>query len=197
MKWAKSLKIILTSFFLLILPALVMASEEAAHGGEADHGKEMIMTLIFNTINFILFVALLVILLRKPLANFIRERSKNVAADIEESRKLLEDAQKRHVEMKERIDRLDTEIAELRERLREEGEVQGDRIIERSKQAVERIREDAKFQADQQVKMAKEELQAEAARLAVEAAEEMLKKSVNEKDHDQLVGRFLREVKES
>ncbi len=197
MKWVKSFKIILTSFFLLILPALVMASEEAAHGGESDHGKEMIMTLIFNTINFILFAALLVILLRKPLANFIRGRSKDVAADIEESQNLLEDAQKRHEEMKERIDRLDTEIAELRERLRKEGEVQGDRIIERSKQAVERIREDAKFQADQQVKMAKEELQAEAARLAVEAAEEMLKKSVGEKDHDQLVGRFLREVKES
>jgi F0F1-type ATP synthase membrane subunit b/b' len=93
------------------------------------------------------------------------------------------------------MDKLDEEIAEIKDQLRKEGETQGDRIIERGRQAIERIREDTKFQADQQVKMARKTLQEEAARLAVEAAEEILKKSVNDKDHDRLVGQFLREVK--
>ena len=190
------LKLFLISLFVCHIPTLILAAEEGGgHAGGGEHGNEEIKMLIYNAINFVLLVALLVFLLRKPLANFLRENSKNVAKDIEEAAKLREEAQKRFDEMMRRLDKLDVEIADIKDQLRKEGETQGDRIIERSRQAIERIREDAKFQADQQVKMARKTLQDEAARLAVEAAEEILKKSVDNKDHDRLVGQFLREVK--
>jgi len=190
MRSLKSLKVVFISSLFVGLPALAAAS------GGGGHEEDQMWPIIFSAINLILFVTILVVVLRKPLANFLRERSKDIATDIEESSRLLEEAEKRHEEMKSRIDRLDAEVADLKEQLRQEGEAQGERIIERSKQLIERVREDAKFQAEQQVKMARKALQAEAGRLAVEAAEVMLRKSVNDQDHDRLVGRFLKEVKE-
>jgi len=171
---------------------------EAAHGEEhgEDHGAAK-MTLIFSTFNFVLFVGLLFFILRKPVANFIRQRSTDIADEIEESEKILADAQKRHEEIKARLDAVDAEISELKEQMRKDGEVQGERIVNKSAQMVEKIREDAKFQAEQQVKIARQELQDEAARLAVKTAEEILKNSVNDDDHNKLVGQFLQEVKES
>jgi len=192
----KRIKSSLLTFFILYIPTIIFAAEEGGgHAGGGEAHSEEIKMLIYNAINFILLVALLVVLLRKPLAKFLRENSANVAKDIEEAAKMREDAQKRFDDLKQRMDRLDVEISEMKEQLRKEGEIQGEKILERSRQAIERIREDAKFQADQQVKMARKTLQEEAARLAVEAAEEILKKSVNDKDHERLVGQFLREVK--
>ena len=196
MRRISKLNSFLIFLFIYCIPTLVLAAEEGGgHAGGGEHGNEEIKMLIFNIINFVLLVALLVFLLRKPLAKFLFENRQNVAKDIEEAAKLRDEAQKRFDEMKRRMDKLDEEITEIKDQLRKEGKTQGDRIIERSRQAVERIREDTKFQADQQVKMARKTLQEEAARLAVEAAEEILKKSVNDKDHDRLVGQFLREVK--
>jgi len=192
----KRVKSTLLTFIILYIPTLILAAEEGGgHAGGGEAHNEEIKMLIFNAINFILLVALLVVLLRKPLAKFLRENSASVAKDIEEAAKMREEAQKRFDGLRQRMDRLDVEISEIKGQLRKEGEIQGERILERSRQAIERIREDAKFQAEQQVKMARKTLQEEAARLAVEAAEEILKKSVNDKDHERLVGQFLREVK--
>jgi len=189
------LKAAVAGVILALLPALAAASEQAAHGAGGEHGNEQIMTLIFSTVNFVIFVGLLFFLLKKPVANFLKNRKETQAREMDEAARMLEDARRRHEEMKERLDRLDREMAEIKERLKSEGEEQGKRIIEQSRLLVEKIREDAKFQAEQQVKMARRKLQEEAARLAVETAEEILKKSVEEKDHDRLVGRFLEEVK--
>lgn len=175
---------------------------EGGHGGESGGahggGHGGVPTIFyFMIVNFIIFAAALYMALRKPVAAAIRDRSKNIAKEMQDSATLLENAEKRHADVQSRLDRLEAEIADLKDMMRKEGEAQGLRVIERSEGIAEKIREDAKFQADQQVKLARQTLQAEAARLAVHTAEEILKKSVTDDDHKKLVGRFLKEVKES
>ena len=53
------------------------------------------------------------------------------------------------------------------------------------------MKEDASVRIDQEFKKAIAELKEEATRLSVDMAEEILKKNVNEKDHEAMVDDFL------
>ena len=60
----------------------------------------------------------------------------------------------------------------------------------------EKIREQASQAADQEVLKARTELRVEAARLAVELAEQTIKEKIVKDDQDRLVGEYLTKVVE-
>lgn len=176
----------------LLAPVLVFASE-GKEEGRLFLGIPVFVWL--TIINFTIFVAILVVVLRKPLMNFLAGRKESVGKEMEDARKLLEEAERHHAEVSSRLDRLDKEIATSRDQIMKEGEMEGERIMERAHEASERMRREADFQADQDVKMARRELREEAARLAVKLAEEVLERQVNDADRDRLMNEFLKEVK--
>jgi F-type H+-transporting ATPase subunit b len=135
------------------------------------------------------------VVLRKPLINFLKGRKESVGKEMEDARKLLEEAQRHHDDIVARLEMLDKEIASIREQIMKEGEAEGERLMEQAYQASERLRREADFQAEQEVKMAKKALQEEAARLAVKLAEDLLEKKVTEADRDRLFNEFLSEVR--
>jgi F-type H+-transporting ATPase subunit b len=182
-----------TTFGMLLMAQSVFASE--GHGGEEQSTLLGVPLFVwFTIVNFIIFVAVLVVVLRKPLMNFLRGRKESIAKEMEDAQKLLENAQKHHAEITARLDRLESELATVREQIRKEGEAEGERIMERARQAAERIRREADFQAEQEVKMAKMELREEAARLAVKLAEEALEKAISDADRERLINEFITEV---
>lgn len=182
-----------TAFGILFMTQSVFASE--GHGGEEQATLLGVPLFVwFTIVNFAIFVAVLVVVLRKPLANFLRGRKESIAKEMEDAQKLLENAQKHHAEITARLDRLENELATVREQIRKEGEAEGERIMERARQAAERIRREADFQAEQEVKMAKMELREEAARLAVKLAEEALEKAISDADRERLINEFITEV---
>lgn len=188
------LKMLLATTFGVIFQArLVFASE--GHGGEEQATLLGIPLFVWFTIaNFIIFVAVLVVVLRKPLVNFLRGRKETIAKEMDDAQKLLENAQRHHAEITARLGKLEDELKAVREQIKKEGEAEGERIMERAKQAAERIRREADFQAEQEVKMAKIELREEAARLAVKLAEETLEKAISDADRERLINEFITEV---
>ena len=60
----------------------------------------------------------------------------------------------------------------------------------------ERIKEQAKLSASQEVARAQAELRGEAARLAVQLAEQTLREKIKKDDQDRLVGEYLTKVVE-
>src|SRR4030042_661129 len=69
-----------------LLLAGVAAASEAAHGG--GHGgisAEKIQELIWRTVNFVVFAAILIKLLAKPAKKFFAQRSQDVATVLEET----------------------------------------------------------------------------------------------------------------
>lgn len=178
---------------VLVQASSVLAAEE--HGGEEQAVLLGVPLFVwFTIVNFIIFVTVLVVVLRKPLADFLRGRKESIAKEMEDAQKLLENAQRHHAEISARLDKLESELKAVREQIKKEGEAEGERIMERAKQAAERIRREADFQAEQEVKMAKMELREEAARLAVKLAEETLEKAISDADRERLVNEFITEV---
>jgi len=179
---------------ILLAPLLALGAEKGGEGA-AETFLGLPKFVWFTIVNFIIFVAVMGAILRKPILNFLKGRKENVGTEIENAQRLVEEAERHHTEVSSRLDRLDQEIALMRDQIVKEGETEGQRIVERAYEASERLRREADFQAEQGVKMARKELREEAARLAVKLAEEVLERRVNEADRDRLMNEFLKEVR--
>ena len=69
-------------------------------------------------------------------------------------------------------------------------------MLPKQKIAAEKIKDQAKTLADQEIVRARAELRDEAARLAVQLAEQTLKGAMRPEDQDRLVGEYLTKVVE-
>ena len=65
----------------VLLLAGVAAASEAAHGGVTP---EKMSELLWRTVNFVVFAAILIYLLAKPAKKFFAQRSQDVANNLEE-----------------------------------------------------------------------------------------------------------------
>ena len=120
--------------------------EEGGHHGEWDYSK-----LAWSFINFIVWLVALTYLLRKPMSEFLINRREQVASQLEEARRLKEEAERTYQEYSERLDQLDEERASLLEEMRAAGEAERKRIIEEAEAKAARMRKDAQFLIDERL----------------------------------------------
>jgi len=73
----------------------------------------------------------------------------------------------------------------------------GKEMEEKAKRDVESIREGARQAMENELNHAKKQLQRETAKAAVELAEELIKKNINQQDQQQLFANFTKAVEES
>ena len=89
---------------------------------------------------------------------------------------------------------LEAQLDEIRATSKQRAEEEGQRILEKAREAAERIQSDAVEAADQELLRAKRELREEAAGLAVELAAEILEEQVSEADRLRLLDEFITRV---
>ena len=75
--------------------------------------------------------------------------------------------------------------------IKAQGVAEKEKIIEEAKRTAEKMEEDSKARMDQEFKKALNQLRTEAAGLSIKMAEEILKKNIKEKDHENMVNDFL------
>jgi F-type H+-transporting ATPase subunit b len=166
-----------------------LTSARAAEGEEA--GKGAGRELFYKFINFALLVGALGFALRRPLASFFAERSASIRKGLEEGRKALEASQAQLKAVEEKLHHLGDEIADFRASAGREMEAERQRLKLAAAAEAEKILQSARAQTDVAVRAAKLELKSYAAEQAVELAEEIIRRRLDEAGRKQLVSDFL------
>ena len=183
------------SFILLILlmtPAVVFA---ATGNGHTDSGV-ILKDFLYRCFNFILMVGVLAYFVTKPIRKGLKSRRDEIEKTLADARAAKEAAEAKHREYSAKLARATEEIATLTEAIRRDGELEREKILAAAKQLAVKIEKEADNKAVSVVAKARIELREEAARLAVELAEDMLKKQVSADDQKRLVDEYMQKVGE-
>jgi F-type H+-transporting ATPase subunit b len=163
----------------------VFSAVALASGGE--EGGPLWKSYMWKIFNFLLLVVILVKFAKKPLQNFLQQRTEMIAKTLQEAKEAKEAAQKALQEVEGRLKAKDAEIEAIITAAKRSGEQEREQIIADSVRLKEQILEQAKTNIDFEVKHAKEVIKAEAVELAMELAEKKLKEKLTKDDQEKLL----------
>lgn len=176
---------------LICMPAVAFA----AGGGHADSGA-VLKDFIYRVFNFTLMVALLAYFVTKPIRKGLKGRTEDIEKTLAEAEAAREAAEAKNREYSEKLAKATEEIEDIAASIRREGELERDKIVTAAKEMAEKIEKEAESKAAGVVASARAELREEAANLAVELAEELLKKQVSADDQKRLVEEYMQKMGE-
>jgi F-type H+-transporting ATPase subunit b len=157
------------------------------HAPAASGGHEN----LFDLINLLILIAVLVYLLRKPVGQFFSGRSAEIRKGLEEGREALEAAQSKLQSAEEKMRGLEHEIASLKETALREMAAERDRVRQAAQAEAERILASAQSMIEAATRSAKLELKNYAADRACELAGKMIREQLNPESQARLVSGFI------
>jgi F-type H+-transporting ATPase subunit b len=182
------------SFAWTVAILLIMTADVfAASGGGESHGSEW-KDFAWRMMNFVILAGLLYWLLAKKVKEFFSGRRDEIKLDLEQAQAAKEEAEKKYKEYTAKLEKATEEIAGISEMIKSQGLVEKERIIADAKKAAVKMKEDTQSRVEQEMKKAGNMLRAEAVKLSVEMAEELLKRNIQAADHDVLVKDYLDKV---
>ena len=189
-QWRLSLR----SFVLIIAFALLTISDVyASAGGGEGHGKNW-MDFTWRVLNMLVLVGFLYWLLAKKIKEFFVGRREEIKLALEQAKTAKDEAEQKFKEYSSKLEKATEEIAGISDMIKAQGLVEKERIIEDAKKAAEKMKEDTQARVEQEFKKAGNLLRAEAVKLSVEMAEELLKRNITAADHDAMVNDYLDKV---
>jgi F-type H+-transporting ATPase subunit b len=172
-------------------------AEEGAHaaGHEAGHAAAQMKDFMWRCLDFAALAAIAFWAIKKAdVKGTLAARRNGIEQQLKEAVQAKEAAEKKFQEYTVRLDQANKEIEGISLNMKREGELEKERIIAEAQVAAARIVAQAESAAAQEVLKAKGELRAEAARLAVEIAEQKIVKNIAKGDQDKLVGEYISKV---
>jgi F-type H+-transporting ATPase subunit b len=176
----------------LALPALAFA----AGGGDHVDSGVLLKDFIWRCVNFAVMVGLLGYFITKPIRNGLQNRRAEIEKTLAAAAAARDAAEGKAAEYREKLAKAAAEIETIYAAIRREGELERDKILASAKEMAAKIEKEADAKAASAVARAQTELRAEAARLAVALAEELLAKSVTAADQKRLVDEYMQKVGE-
>ena len=180
---------------LMLLVLAPVAAFASGDGGHADGGV-VFKDFLYRCFNFALLVALLVYFLRKPIREGLTSRREGIEKTLADAEAAKEAAEAKYREYSEKLAKATEEIENITASIHREGELERDKILAAAKEMAVKIEQEAESKASGVVAKARTELREEAARLAVELAEDMLKKQVSADDQKRLVDEYMQKMGE-
>jgi len=177
---------------LLLIPAVAFA---AGDGGHAE-GNAVLKDFLYRCFNFALMVGLLLYFVTKPIRKGLKERTEEIRKALADAQAAKEAAEARQREYSDKLAKATEEIAGITEAIRREGELEREKILLAAQEMAEKIEKEAENKASGVVDKARTELREEAAHLAVELAENLLKKQISADDQKRLVDEYMQKVGE-
>ena len=195
-----SFLIALTGVSLVFCLVLPVPGVEASGGGAAaaagdDHGSPL--SIVWKWGNFILLFGGLAYYLRRPLREFLQARARGIEEGLASGKRAQEEASEKMSAIEAQLARLDEEIEGLKQRADHESEEERQRIIDSSRAEAEKVVAMARREIEGMQRTARLELKAHVARLAVDLAEERLRKGLEPSQDQRIISRFVRSLKEN
>ncbi|HMA67978.1 MAG TPA: F0F1 ATP synthase subunit B [Desulfosalsimonadaceae bacterium] len=175
---------------MILLPALVLASSGGDHGG----GGGWEATDTYRVMNFVVLLAILVYLLRKPASQFLSGRIKGIQDQLEDLEAKKKAAEQKLAEYDQRLSRLSEEAEQIVEQYKKQGEAAREKILQEAEASAAKLEEQAKRTIDHEFNQAKKQLETEVLEKAIAKAEEKMKKGITDNDQEKLIDEYLNEV---
>lgn len=151
--------------------------------------------LIYQWINFVIFAGLLYYFLRTPFKDFLGDRRERLRKELDEVAQGRLEAETHFKNCRKKMAAADQTIQQLKEELRQEGELEKSILIRRSKEYAHKIREDAVRMTDQELSRAKEALTQKTFVLAVALARKKVEASITPQDQQRLMAWGMENMK--
>jgi F-type H+-transporting ATPase subunit b len=193
-------------------PALAGEEEEAARHAPGDvqraaneaegegHGEgHEAPSLDFSRLgsqlfNFAALIAILYFGGRKAVSAALQSRHTQIKTDLASAAEARTAAQARFEKQEQRLAALEQEIAAIAASIKQEAEVEKQRLIAMAEERAKRIREESEFIIEQQIKQAEEDLRREVAAAAVALAEKIVRTQMMPGDQQRMIDAFVGDI---
>jgi len=147
--------------------------------------------LLWPALNFVLFVALLVRVLREPIRQYFRARGERIREGLEAGARARAEAEALRAQLARDI----ADLPALREQLRADllatAQQEREALLERARRAAEHIKSDAGLVAEQELAAALQAVRLEVIDEAVRQATTLLRQAVRPDDQERFVHEFV------
>ncbi len=176
--------------FMWLLTAAAFASSEGGHAEEITFLGDWLPRLV----NFAIIAAVVVYFARKPVRDFFKARSAEIAKSMQESKEARERAVAALAEMEQKIKELEAETGRMAADSQARGEKDRQALIEEGKKVAQDIRSQVKQGIEIELQKAKTALAVEASLLSIDLAEGKIKEKITGQDHDRIVKEYISKV---
>jgi F-type H+-transporting ATPase subunit b len=175
-----------------IFQAALAIAEEAGSGGE----EAMTFTgdWLPRLINFAIIAAVVVYFTRKPVRDFFKNRTAEIAKALQESKETRERAVAALADMEQKIKDLEAETNRMIAEAQARGEKDRQSLVEEGKKVAQEVESQVKLGVEIEVQKAKTALAAEAALLSLDLAETRIKEKISSQDHERIVKEYISKV---
>lgn len=176
------------------IPAVVFLLED-----EAEHAARFlgIPLWVWQIVNLVLFLGVLIYFVAKPMAAAFRKRQLEIEERKQQAERQRAEVERLSVEILERTARLEVEIEEIRRQGIAEGESARAALAVRAKEEAERVSRQAAEDIERRLAAAKLELRQAAADLTVSAASEIVSREITDEDRRRLLSESVSRLKAS
>ncbi|MGD1967947.1 MAG: F0F1 ATP synthase subunit B [Desulfobacterales bacterium] len=178
---------------VLVLLCLAVGTASAA-SGEGGGGKGWVATDTYRVMNFVVLLAALIFLLRKPISQALGSRIKTIKEQLESLETQKAEAEKKLEQYNEKLSQLESEADKIIQGYIQQGNEAKAKIIKEAEATAEKLQLQAKRNIEHEFSKARQELQQEVVEKSLIQAEEMLKKTITDQDQDKLVNEYLDKV---
>lgn len=176
-------------------PAAEPAPAHAEEAGAEEEHTETVWGPISRLFNAAVLFGVLYYFLRVPIASYLRERSARIRSDLVTAEEMKRAAAAQIATLEAKMAALPAELETLKIRGHEEIAAEEARIEQAAAAERERLLEQTRREIDLQLRVARRELIEHAANLAVGVATDRIKKSITADDQARLAERYLQQVK--
>ena len=182
---------------LLVLVAALLSAEWVLAAEAGAHAKAFSFTEeLFKIVNTLIVVGILYKVAYHPIRNFLKDRREGIRKALEESRAAREEAEKELAEQRSKVADLEAELVRVREQGEKERAAMRERLEEEQENQAQRLLEQTRTTIELEASKARADLQNQAASLALNLAEEMLRKDLGEADQERFVENYLAKLEE-
>ncbi len=178
----------LIALSLLATPAIANAA-----GGTAS-GEIPWSMLQAQTVNFFLFIGILVFVVRKPAAEHFAKFRSDFIEESGKAQKVVAQAEKQKKEIEDQISKLETTYTSRLENSRKEAIQLKNSMVSEATEKSKKLIEDTKDSANQLFKSAEQSIHYKVLDNALMIAKEDLIKKIDSKESNRLHGEFLEEI---
>ncbi len=187
----------------LMIGLMVVAAEAAEHGGVehkslltllVENPMPLLKDFLWRVLNIAVVLWVIIKFAGKPVREFFAGRRETLLQGVQEAQEAKAAAESIYSEYQSKLVGLEGELQEMEKRAQLEAEREKERMLQETEALVAKLQQQTRQMADQEVSTAQRTLRDEAARLAVEVAERLVKENVSDTDRKMMVENYLEKV---
>jgi F-type H+-transporting ATPase subunit b len=180
-----------------VATAVVLIVGDPAPAHAASEGGSAVMESLYRFANFAILVGLVVYFLKSPFVTYLASRGAQIRQDLVTAAEMRTAATAQLAEIDKKMQALPGELEALRRQGAEDIRAEQARIAEATAVERERLLDQTRREIDMRLRIARRELTEHAAHLAVQVAEQRIRRAITPDDQIRLVDRYASQLREA